>query len=321
MNWWGKIFGSTLGYVIGGPIGGLLGMALGHNVDRTLRNNRVHGLTAQFVTGNDVIPTANMESLAAGGGIFDETDTYDQVQVEVPDRSRTRIAKVDSKPVQARAQTAFFTATFSVMGHVAAIDGEINDDEYRIMKALMERMSLTDEQKDVAERIFGQGRLPDFPLVPVIKQLKRECRNNSNLLRVFLEGQLHGAYADGELNRHEKDALLDISKRLGFNRREFGRIDNMVRAQHNLNVAGESVARSGGTQRKTMSVDEAYAILGLSSHIADADIQKAYRRLLSQHHPDKLVAKGLPEEMVRLASEKTTEIRSAYEVLREYRNF
>lgn len=315
MNWWGKIVGSTLGYMIGGPIGGLLGMALGHNMDRSLRNRAT--VFNRFVTDADTMPDTDMTAMA-DNGIFADAEDYDEEDSQ--SRSRTKKRKTESKPVQARAQTAFFTATFSVMGHVAAIDGEINEDEFRIMKALMDRMSLTPEQKEVAERIFEQGRLPDFPLIPVIKQLKRECRNNSNLLRVFLEGQLHGAYADGELNRHEKDALLDISKRLGFNSREFSRIDNMVRAQHNLSVAGDGSGKMSA-QRKVMTVDEAYGILGLTSHTNDGDIQKAYRRLLSQHHPDKLVARGLPEEMVRLASEKTTEIRSAYEVLREHRNF
>ena len=60
-------------------------------------------------------------------------------------------------------------------------------------------------------------------------------------------------------------------------------------------------------------------MLGLSRDATDAEVKKAYRRLMSQHHPDKLVAKGLPEEMMKVASQKTHEIKQAYEIIREAR--
>ena len=60
-------------------------------------------------------------------------------------------------------------------------------------------------------------------------------------------------------------------------------------------------------------------MLGISSSADDDEVKRAYRRLMSQYHPDKLVAKGLPEEMMKVATEKTAEIRSAYERIRESR--
>ena len=51
----------------------------------------------------------------------------------------------------------------------------------------------------------------------------------------------------------------------------------------------------------------------------DADLKKAYRRLMSQHHPDKLVAKGLPEQLIKDATEKTQQIKAAYELIRKSR--
>jgi DnaJ like chaperone protein len=64
---------------------------------------------------------------------------------------------------------------------------------------------------------------------------------------------------------------------------------------------------------------EAYEILGVNQNASDATVKKAYRRLMNQHHPDKLVAKGLPEEMMRLATEKTQEIKKAYDVIKQAR--
>ncbi len=62
-----------------------------------------------------------------------------------------------------------------------------------------------------------------------------------------------------------------------------------------------------------MQIDDAYAILNVSSAANDNEVKRAYRKLMSQHHPDKLVSKGLPEEMMKVATQKTQEIREAYE--------
>ena len=74
-----------------------------------------------------------------------------------------------------------------------------------------------------------------------------------------------------------------------------------------------------GTVLENISVDEAYKVLGIDKSYSDKEIKRAYRRLLAQHHPDKLVAKGLPEEMQKLANEKTQEIISAYEIIKKHR--
>jgi DnaJ like chaperone protein len=60
-------------------------------------------------------------------------------------------------------------------------------------------------------------------------------------------------------------------------------------------------------------------ILGADKNLTDKELKRAYRRLLAQHHPDKLVAKGLPDEMIKLANDKTQEIISAYELIKKHR--
>ena len=95
---------------------------------------------------------------------------------------------------------------------------------------------------------------------------------------------------------------------LGFDQSE---VDNLI------NLISGTAGHVGS--KPARSIDQAYKILGASKDDADADIKKSYRRLMNQHHPDKLVAKGVPEEMVKLATEKTQEIRSAWEQVRDHR--
>jgi DnaJ like chaperone protein len=82
---------------------------------------------------------------------------------------------------------------------------------------------------------------------------------------------------------------------------------------------GRPAAASPRPRRRPAPLASAYATLGVGPKASDAEIKKAYRRLMSQHHPDKLMAKGLPEEAMRMASQKTQEIRRAYETITEAR--
>ena len=84
-------------------------------------------------------------------------------------------------------------------------------------------------------------------------------------------------------------------------------------------TGGQAGAGAKPQRARGMDLKDAYGILGVSSKSSDAEVKKAYRRLMSQHHPDKLVSKGLPEEMMKLAAQKTDEIKKAYDKVRESR--
>lgn len=214
---------------------------------------------------------------------------------------------------QERAQTAFFTATFALMGRLAKADGRVTPDEIRVAERIMDQMRLRPEQRGAAQRLFTEGKRDDFPLDEVLDQLRQECRRRHSLLRLFLEIQLQAAYADGVVKAEERELLRYMGQRLGFDPREFAIIEGMVQAEARFrDVPPQSRARG-------MSVTDAYAVLGVTAGASNAEVKKAYRRLMSQHHPDKLVAKGLPEEMNRLATEKTQEVKAAYERVKEAR--
>lgn len=216
---------------------------------------------------------------------------------------------------QARVQTAFFTASFSVMGAVCKADGQVSDDEIKIAKQVMGQMQLSAEQRKAAISLFNEGKKSDFPLHEVLQQLKREIGFRPNLQRMFLEIQLYAAYADDVMHPHELKLLHEICDVLRVSRHEFKQLDAAIRAQFHHQQG------SGTSKRSSMSLADAYTILNVSEKSTNAEIKRAYRRLLSQHHPDKLVSKGLPEEMIKIATDRTHEIRSAYEQIKKQKNF
>ena len=132
---------------------------------------------------------------------------------------------------QERAQTAFFTATFSVMGYLCKADGRVSEDEIALARTVMDQMELSAAQRETAIRLFREGKKPDFPLEDALGQLKRECGNRRNLLRMFVEIQLAAAYADGSLASAEQHLLVHICERLGIPRVELEHLEAMLRAE------------------------------------------------------------------------------------------
>ena len=216
---------------------------------------------------------------------------------------------------QHRVQMAFFTATFSVMGHIAKADGRVSPEEISLANRVMDEMALTSDMRTTAINLFQQGKKADFPLDAVLAQFSKECHRRTDLLRMFLEIQLQAAFADGFLDSNEEKLLLHICSQLRISRFDYERLKIQLQAQYRF--YGRSGSHHKRPQEKKSSLQDAYSVLGLTPSASKAEVKKAYRRLMSQNHPDKLVAKGLPEEMMRLAKEKTQKISKAYETIQK----
>ena len=208
-----------------------------------------------------------------------------------------------------RTQAAFFTATFSVMGHIAKADGRVSEHEIQAARSLMQQMRLNDAQKKAAIDLFQKGKEADFPLDEVLQQFRSECHRRTTLLRMFFEIQVQAAMADGRMDPAESRVLHHVGQVLGFDAGQIEQLINFVTSAAGGHAPGQPV----------QPIAEAYKVLGVPESASDAEVKKAYRRLTNQHHPDKLVAKGMPEEMVKLANEKTQEIRGAWERIRDHR--
>ncbi len=218
----------------------------------------------------------------------------------------------DDGDLTERTQAAFFTASFAVMGYVAKADGRVSESEIARARQVMSQMQLDEDQQQAAIKLFNAGKAADFDLGGAIEQFRAECHRRINLVRFFLEIQIMTAMADGELHAGERAALLDIASRLGISRRYFEKLLNIAAGFDGGGTPGKAPA-------SRQQLDDAYKLLGVSRSADDAEVKRAYRRLMNQHHPDKLVARGMPEEMVEIANRKSREIREAYDRVRESR--
>lgn len=205
-------------------------------------------------------------------------------------------------------QNQFFESIFKVMGVVAKSDGRVSEREIQAATHIMNEMGLKGEQRKLAIELFKQGKDSEFDLSAELKALKPVVSGRPDLLVMFLEIEIALAYSDGRLSANEKRILDQVRRELNVSELIFNKIKARVAA-----------ASSRGASSKNLSLDSAYAVLGLNNSASDQDIKHAYRKLMSQHHPDKLMANGLPEEMREYAKEKTQEIQQAYDQIRAAR--
>ena len=121
------------------------------------------------------------------------------------------------------------------------------------------------------------------------------------------------ALADGTVDSNEQRVLESVASYLGYRPEQFAHLLSMVEAQSHFHDF------TGATVPQQNQLADAYLALGVDSTCGDRELKQAYRRLMSEHHPDKLIARGVPEEMVKLATEKSQEIQAAYELIKNQR--
>lgn len=212
-----------------------------------------------------------------------------------------------------KTQRTFFETTFQVMGHLAKADGRVSEQEIQVARQIMAQMQLDENATREAMALFSKGKEPGFDLDAALSPLRLIGRRQRNLMQMFIEIQLRAAMADGEIDEAERRVLQKICITLGFTEQDLVRLEAMMKAERHSHQAAN--------RQQGMELVDAYSILDITEQASDAEVKKAYRKLINQHHPDKLAAKGLPTEMMKLAEEKSHEIRTAYERIREQRGF
>lgn len=226
-------------------------------------------------------------------------------------------------------QSLFTQTTFAVLGHIAKAKGRVTEADIELARALMARLKLDGTAQQLAQNAFTLGKEADFPLRQVIQEFREACGQRADLLRFFVEVQMQAALQDGELDAKEQQILFTIAEIMGMSRFQFEQMIAMIVAAQQFRSGGYYQQTNGGSYQQSQggaygnyrqpnnapSIEAAYTVLGVTAQDDQNTVKRAYRKLMNEHHPDKLAAKGLPDEMMELAKEKAQQIQAAYDLI------
>ncbi|MFY7698217.1 MAG: co-chaperone DjlA [Legionella sp.] len=279
--WWGKLIGAVLGHLIAGPAGALIGILIGNFFDQGLM------------------------------GYLSRPHWYYHMEK------------------QEAVQSLFIRATFTALGYVAKSDGRVSEQDIKMANAIMHEMGLDNTQRQAAREAFKIGKHSEENLFYLLSQLKTLSSNKSELIKLFINIQYRAAQIDG-LSQGKLQAMNRILKKLGFAplQEQYRFYDDFMHhfsANHFHDRTSSSSQQSNRRQTYQQPTENtlvaAYAILEVSPNSSYNDVKKAYRRLMSINHPDKLIAQGKPPHLIKIANEKTQRIRKAYDEICNYKGW
>ncbi len=219
-------------------------------------------------------------------------------------------------PQTASISDEFFRTTFELMGHVAKSDGRVSEAEIDAARRLMRELNLGPREVGIAIACFQAGKAPAYDAEVGIERLREAGGQRHDLLRACMELQLRAALDGNGILPPARAILMRTAERLGLSGLEFAFMEAALRARQHAQGAPPGAGRRTADGA---SLAQSYAELEVEAGCTDQEVTKAYRRQMSRHHPDKLVANGLPESMAQMAKEKTQRIQEAYEEIRAAR--
>jgi DnaJ like chaperone protein len=241
---------------------------------------KIIGGAAGFALGG---PLGALLGAIAGHAVDVRRDQVEEVEQQaLDDRSSTK-------------QIAFTIAVIVLGAKMAKADGIVSRSE---VAAFKEVFHVPEHELANVGKLFDQAKSDPAGFEPYAKQVARMFRKDHPVLEELLDGLFHIAKADGRVHDAEIAYLKNVAKHFGFDEAEFARI----RESH-------------------LGPDKAdpYTILGTTRTASNEEIKLAWRKLVRDNHPDKLMAQGLPVEFVEIANEKLATINAAYDKISKER--
>ena len=193
-------------------------------------------------------------------------------------------------------QIAFTIGVIALGAKMAKADGHVSKDEVHAFK---EVFRVPDSELRNVARIFDLAKQDTAGFDSYAKQLARLFKDDPEMLRNVIDGLMHIAQVDQVIHPGERQYLATVAQIFGIGDTEFSYI----------------LARHCAAERRS-----AYEVLGVTPQISDDDLHRHYRKLVVENHPDKLIARGLPQEMIDIATRKIAVVNEAYgEIRRERR--
>ena len=223
--------------------------------------------------------------------------------------------------IKTEKQSIFFKTAFSLMGTLAKADGRVSEQEINHVENFMAQLNMSATHRKQAINYFKEGSKADFKIEPLLQKFNQVTAKSPNLKQMLMVYLTRVALADGQMHPNELNLLREIAPQLGYSEQAFEQFMAMLQGQDQFAGGGYHQGGSAGMGGYTSAsaIDSAYQAIGVSKDDSDAEIKKSYRRLVREYHPDKLMGQGLPEAMIKEATERSQEIQTAYDLIKKSR--
>lgn len=196
------------------------------------------------------------------------------------------------------AQMTFFVAAFSMLAKIAKADGRVSEEEIASIEDFMTKdLNLDSHGRNTAVNIFKQALNSTESFDAFAIQFYRVFSAQPRILELMMDVLFRVSSADGTISSGEETMLLSAASIFRISNADYERFKS----------------------RYVREVNKYYAVLNCDDTASNEEIKKQYRKLVSEFHPDKIEAKGLPQEFIKFASDKFREIQEAYDHIKAER--
>ena len=225
-----------------------------------------------------------------------------------------------------RSAGGFVGPLFTLLGAVAKSDGRVSEQEIAIAERLMTRMNLDAELRKQAVTSFNVGKQPEFDVTQTITALRNWVGMRRDHAFPVLDVVIETVLAEGNPAPEKMSILRQLAFALRISDMELMALMAMKGYAWNASAGGRHGYGHGGSTgggyvppQRTSQGPDPYAVLGIERNADDRAVKRAYRKLISEHHPDRLG--DLPEDMRKRAESRASEINAAYDRIKEQRGF
>ena len=212
------------------------------------------------------------------------------------DRSARKLSS-SNQISQQQKQNVFALCIIVLSAKIAKADGQVTKEEIHTFK---EKFNIQSEEMSEVSKIFNEAKKSSFGFKNIADQVGNLFSDNKVLLEQLLNNLFYIAEADGLTSSNEVEVLRSISQSFHFNETDFQRIFH---------------------SRLNNKESDPYKILGVTREDSDNNIRKKWIELSKEHHPDYLIAKGMPKEFIKEANKELSSINLAYDKIKELRDF
>ena len=198
---------------------------------------------------------------------------------------------------QQQKKNVFALCIIVLSAKIAKADGQVTKEEIYSFK---EKFNIQAEEMSEVSKIFNEAKKSSFGFKNIADQVGNLFSDNKVLLEQLLNNLFYIAEADGLTSINEVEVLRSISQSFHFNETDFQRIFH---------------------SRLNNKESDPYKILGVTREDSDNNIRKKWIELSKEHHPDYLIAKGMPKEFIKEANKELSSINLAYDKIKELRDF